>query len=130
MESFREALEDMVWQFAHRGVKGGKSVMHTGGLSALEGAFIALGWDDPKYVEDMDGSICDVDGCAEWVVAQGGMWREEGYWCLCRDHSRAYREGKHQPEMKQRALDREASRGEDGCLPSVRGNEVESDIEL
>ena len=121
MNRYKEALESMVWQFAHRDTKDNKSIMWTGGLSALEEAFEALGWDDPKYFEDMDGVICDVEGCAEWVEAQGGMWRETGYWCLCRDHSRSYREGKPQPKMKQRAIDRETSRGEDGCLPIPKG---------
>ena len=111
------ALEGMAWQFAHRGTKNGKSVMHTGGLSALEHAFRVLGWDDPRYFDDIDGAICDTWGCAEWVEAQGGMWAETGYWCLCRIHSDAFRKGKPQPKMKQRAIDREASRGEDGCLP-------------
>lgn len=125
MSKYKEALEYMVWQFGHKGVKDKKSIIWTGGLSALEGAFEALGWDDPHYVEDYDGGICDVEGCAGcdvegcagWVVAQGGMWRETGYWCLCSKHSQAHRDGKPQPKMKQRAIDREASRGSDGCLP-------------
>ena len=116
MNKYKDALEEMVWQFAYRGVKNGKSVLHTGGLSALETAFTALGWSDPKYFDDVEG-ICDVEGCPGWVEAQGGMWRETGYWCLCREHSHAYREGEPQPKMKQRAIDREASRGDDGCLP-------------
>jgi len=117
MNKYKDALEEMVCQFAHRGVKDGKSVLHTGGLSALETAFTALGWSDPKNLEDRDGDTCDVEGCAAWVETQGGMWRESGYWCLCREHSYAYRKGEPQPKMKQRAVDREASRGEDGCLP-------------
>lgn len=117
MNKYRDALEDMVWQFAHRGTKNGKSILWTGGLSTLGYAFDVLGWSDPKYFEDMDDCICDVKDCAEWVVAQGGMWRETGYWCLCSNHSRAHREGKVQPEMKQRAVEREARRGDDGCLP-------------
>ena len=118
MNKYKDALEEMVWQFAYRGIKNGKSVMHTGGLSALEGAFEALDWSDPKFFEDMDGAICDVNGCPGWVVAQGGMWEETGYWCLCGEHSQTHREGKPQPEMKQRAIDREASRDADGRLPS------------
>lgn len=117
MSKYKDALEDMVWQFAYRGIRDGKSIMWTGGLSALEGAFGALGWDSPKYFEDMNGVICDVEGCPGWVVAQGGMWRETGYWCLCSDHSRVHQEGKPQPQMKTRAIKREASRGKDGCLP-------------
>ena len=117
MNKYKKALEEMVWQFAYRGVKRRAPVLHTGGLSALEGAFEALGWDDPHYVEDFDGGICDVDGCPEWVVAQGGSWVDTGYWCLCRDHCQQARGGKAQPVMKLRAINRENSRGEDGCLP-------------
>jgi hypothetical protein len=43
----REALGDMVWQFAYDGVKGGVAVLSTGGLSALEHAFRVLGLPDP-----------------------------------------------------------------------------------
>jgi len=116
MNKYKEALEDMVWQFGHKDVEDKKSIIWTGGLSALEQAFKALSWDDPHYVEDYDGGICDVDGCAGWVVAQGGMWQETGYWCLCGKHSQSYRDGKPKPRMKQRAIDREASRGLDRCL--------------
>ena len=118
--NLKEALEEMVWQFAYRGVKGKKSILHTGGLSALESAFEALGWPDPKPIDDFDGGICDVKGCLEWVVAQGGIWRETGYWCLCAKHSNGSREGKPQPEMKSRAIKREASRDINGILPLKR----------
>ena len=118
MNEYKEALEDMVWQFAHRGTKGGKSILWTGGQSALEHAFGVLDYHDPKFIDDIDGCICDVEDCPEWVEAQGGMWANTGYWCLCRIHSDAYRKGKPQPGMKQRAIDREASRNpETGCLP-------------
>jgi hypothetical protein len=121
--SYKEALEGMVWQFAYRSVgKDNKSILWTGGLSALEGAFEALGWDNPKIIPDTDGVICDVEGCSEWVEAQGGMWADTGYWCLCAKHSGSCRKGNPQPQMKQRALAREASRGEDGCLSTgLRG---------
>ena len=109
-DKYREALESMVWQFALRDIKNGKSILWSGCQSALEYAFEVLGWDDPKIIDDIDGSICDVEGCPGWVVAQGGMWADTGYWCLCDKHSSASREGKPQPRMKQRALDREAKR--------------------
>ena len=118
MKEYKEALEGMVWQFAYRSVnKDNKSILWTGGTSALEYAFIALSWQDPHIVEDFDGGICDVEGCAGWVVAQGGMWVETGYWCLCDKHSGASRRGQVQPKMKARAIKREASRDENGCLP-------------
>ena len=106
------ALESMVWQFSYRGTKNGKSILYTGGLSALEEAFSALGWSDPKYFneDEIANCICDVKGCAGWVAAQGGMWSETGYWCLCTEHCEDYRLGKPQPQMKQRAINRENSR--------------------
>lgn len=113
VNTYKEALESMVWQFAYRGVKDNKPILWTAGLSALEEAFDALGWDNPKYFEDTDGVICDVKGCQDWVSNQGFNWHDTGYWCLCSKHG-FYKES--QPAMKQRALDREASRGEDGCL--------------
>lgn len=51
-DTLREALEDMVYQFAHDCVKGGQPALWTGGLSALEDAFEALGWDDPYVIPD------------------------------------------------------------------------------
>jgi len=109
MNNYKAALEDMVWQFAYRGVKNGKSVLYTAGLSALELAFEALGWSDPKYFEDMDGAICDVEGCAGWVTSGGINWRETGYWCLCHEHGFSK---EPQPKMKQRAMDKEARKKE------------------
>ena len=118
MNKYKDALEGMVWQFAHRGVRDNKPILWTGGLSALEDAFEVLGWTDPKYFEDME-DICDVEGCMEWVVSQGTGWAETGYWCLCREHSQSSRIDP-QPKMKQRAMDREASRDERGYLPMER----------
>jgi len=43
----REALLNMINQFAYRGTKDGVNVIHTGGLSALEDAFSAIGLSDP-----------------------------------------------------------------------------------
>ena len=118
MDNYKEALEEMVWQFAHRSVgKGNKSILWSGGLSALERAFKALGWDNPKVIPDTDGLICDVKRCSGWVEAQGGMWADTGYWCLCAEHSASCRRGNPQPQMKQRAMAREASRDETGRLP-------------
>lgn len=110
---YKDALEDMVWQFAYR--RGGP-YLSTGGLSALEHGFEVLGWEDPHEVADGD-HLCDVEGCYNFTVAQGGMWAETGYWMLCDEHSAEYRQGELQPKMKERSIKREASRGEDGCLP-------------
>ena len=49
-DELKEALADMVNQFAYEGTKNGEGVMRTGGLSALEDAFVALGLSDPITV--------------------------------------------------------------------------------
>ena len=56
-DELREALAAMVDQFAYEGTKNGEGVMHTGGLSALEGAFYALGLSDPITVLDFEAAI-------------------------------------------------------------------------
>jgi len=122
MNKVKEALESMVWQFGHKGVKNGEPIIWTGGLSALEEAFEALGWEDPKFVEDSD-AICDVEGCAEWVVSQGIAWEDTGYWLVCSEHATQARGNKPQPQMKQRAINREARRDPiTRILPFTRGD--------
>jgi hypothetical protein len=56
-DKLREALADMVWQFAYRGTYEGRENLHTGGLSALESAFDALGLSDPITVLDFEAAI-------------------------------------------------------------------------
>ena len=56
-DELREALISMMWQFAYYGTKNNVAVMHTGGLSALEDAFVALGLSDPITVEDFEAAI-------------------------------------------------------------------------
>jgi len=104
-----DVLEEMVWQFAYDGIKDNKLVLHTGGLSALKGAFEELGWDDPHFYKDTDGVTCDVKDCFKRGVTGGINWSETGYWLLCNEHSSSKRK---QPKMKQRAVDRENSRDE------------------
>ncbi len=53
---WKDALEDMVEQFAYSGTDHGKPCLSTGGLSALEHAFGVLGWDDPHVVEEAQNS--------------------------------------------------------------------------
>lgn len=102
-----EALEDMVYQFGYRGVKDNRPMITTGGLSALESAFEALGWDDPHYVPE-DGNTCDVAGCMTDITS-GEFW-EDMYLRLCFAHSRMKREGKKRPKIKDYAIKREANR--------------------
>ena len=56
-DELREALADMVSQFAYRGTYEGRENLHTGGLSALESAFDALGISDPITVLDFEAAI-------------------------------------------------------------------------
>ena len=57
-----EALIDMVNQFAYRGTYEGRENLHTGGLSALESAFDALGLSDPITVLDFEAAIKNTEG--------------------------------------------------------------------
>ena len=79
----RETLEDMAWQFAYPGSKDGRLVLSSGGLSALEGAFEALGWPDPKPCPERE---CEAAGC--YKEATTGTSTDDGYKRLCFDHYR------------------------------------------
>jgi hypothetical protein len=50
-DELRETVEDLVRQFAYRTSVDGVPAYTAGGLSALEGAFAVLGWDDP-HIDD------------------------------------------------------------------------------
>jgi len=91
-----EALVDMVYQFAYRGMQDNKRIFMTGGLSALEGAFYVLGWDDPHFVGDEHG--CEIAGCERWSGCVGAYPRSLakpglespsmiGFGFLCSEHS-------------------------------------------
>jgi len=60
-DELRELLVDMVNQFAYRGTYEGRENLHTGGLSALESAFDALGISDPITVLDFEAAIKNTD---------------------------------------------------------------------
>lgn len=83
-DEYKEALEDMVWQFAYKADGKGRKppVMFTGGLSALEHAFDVLDWPDPKPCPE---SSCDIKGCQRWPGI--GQPRPNGdYWNICGAH--------------------------------------------
>ena len=62
---------------------------------------------------------CDVNGCEGEGCSGGNAWRDTGYWTVCSKHADMYREGKQQPKMKKKAIDRENSRDkETGYLPN------------
>lgn len=84
VDNLREALADMVNQFAYKSDGKGRKppVMFTGGLSALEGAFYELGYPDPKPCPE---SSCDIKGCQRWPGV--GQPRPDGdYWWICGTH--------------------------------------------
>lgn len=61
---------------------------------------------------------CDVEGCENEGCCGGTDWRESGYWTICMEHSKDFREGKPQPKMKPEAIEREKSRDpKTGLLP-------------
>jgi hypothetical protein len=78
-EELREALEDMVCQFAYwsDGVGG----YTTGGLSALEDAFEVLGWSNPHPAPE---ACCDELGCKR--RADCGWPSPTGYRRTCGEH--------------------------------------------
>lgn len=83
--NWRDVVEDMVFQFAYRDNDNERRWLSAGGLSALEYAFEALGWDDPHYIET-DG--CEHPGCARWSTC--GTPTPDGYKRLCSEHGRAH----------------------------------------
>lgn len=77
-QELREALEDMVHQFAYYT----NGAFITGGLSALEDAFHALGWEDPHPAPEY---ACARPGCGD----RGDCGRPTatgGYEWLCAEH--------------------------------------------
>ena len=76
----REALEDMVYQFAYWSDSVGG--LWTGGLLALEEAFDVLGWEDPKPMPELR---CERPGCMGRFTCG---WKNEAgeYQRTCGDH--------------------------------------------
>lgn len=77
-KQIREALESMVNQYAV--VDSGK--IHTGGMSALEEAFDALGIDDPSPAPSH--LLCDEPGCGNANTC--GFPGTQGYRRTCSEH--------------------------------------------
>lgn len=80
----KDVVEDLVYQF---GVKNNNGTVWTGGLSALEGAFDFLGWNDDPHPVDA-GMLCDEPGCKAWISC--GTPTSTGYRSTC---------GKHAPRL-------------------------------
>lgn len=85
-EKLRDALEGMVLQFAYWSNSAGG--YWTGGLSTLEDAFDALGWDEPHpYPEDRcDEKDCMKQATCGWPTRPGGTGLNGGYRRTCSDH--------------------------------------------
>ena len=81
IEELHAALESMTLQFAYRTLVRRRRNLNTGGLSALEEAFEALGWDDPHFVPE---GKCEDPACRKW--ASCGTPTPDGYKRLCYDH--------------------------------------------
>jgi hypothetical protein len=79
--AIKEALIDMVWQFANEASIEGKVYLTAGGLSALEEAFDALGWHDPYAAPERQ---CMFPGCDQ--PATCGTPTVDGYKRLCFKH--------------------------------------------
>jgi len=116
MNKYKEALESMVWQFGYRGLRGKRQMIYSGGLSALEEAFDALGWDNPHYVKFNYMITCNIKGCHGWAVSGlcwGGM-----YLRLCDEHTNEQFKGKECPPIKESVVKRESKRDPvTGILP-------------
>lgn len=73
------ALADMVYQFA--GWHDSKGGYMTNGLSALEGAFATLCWDEPHICKEAQ---CDEPGCKKQRTC--GWPSDRGYRNTCSEH--------------------------------------------
>jgi len=79
----------------------------------------------PREEYDPYFGWCDVEGCNNEASSGGTCWRSSGYWWVCSNHADDFRDGKAQPKMKQKAIDKENSRDKEaGYLPSVDNEEV------
>lgn len=97
LEHLKEVLEDMAAQFAYRTVIKKKRYLATGGLSALEDCFDALGWKDP-HSADKILSGCDYPGCNEFATC--GTPTSNGYKHCCGDHFSFFNDGKIESDAK------------------------------
>ena len=88
--TLRAALESMVNQFAYDNDRG---EYHTGGLSALEEAFDALGWDDPHPMPAE--LLCDESGCNRRSTC--GWKSTTGYRRTCGEHYLLLAATAHEP---------------------------------
>jgi hypothetical protein len=118
MNDLREALESMVYQYGYQVTINKKPAIIAGGMSALESAFSALGWDDPHFINE-EGNTCEVAGCLH-PISSGTNWGKY-YLMLCHKHASMSFKKKRRPKVKQYAIERELTRDKiTGFLPSVK----------
>lgn len=85
IEALAAALADVVHQFGYEAVQDGQPAITTGGLSALEGAFEALGWADPYVIPNPIWCDAPVEPrCPNRTTS--GTPTPEGYKRFCQDH--------------------------------------------
>ena len=77
----KEIIEGLLYQFAYQGEKGGRAMLWTGGMSALERAFDFIGWDNPHFVPEME---CEIEGCHSF--ADCGLSTPNGVIQVCTNH--------------------------------------------
>lgn len=83
-QNLLENVRDLVEQFAYKITNKGRAAYTTGGLSALEAGFAALGWDDPRPAPECE---CQHPDCHEWATC--GTPTKDGYKFLCYHHYEA-----------------------------------------
>jgi len=54
----REIIESLCYQFGYQTYKNGVPCLGSAGLSALEDAFVILGWENPHPVPEMACELC------------------------------------------------------------------------
>ena len=81
-DDYKNALEDMVWQFAYKSNGKGRrpASLFTGGLSALEHAFGVLGYKDPQPAPEGE---CIVKGCRNWATCGTPKGAKNGQYLSC-----------------------------------------------
>jgi hypothetical protein len=85
LDEQREVIEGLVYQFGYEGRSmNGNPTLWTGGLSALESAFAALGWAGANH--EIPESRCDTPGCDK--RADCGWPSPTGYRRTCGLHMR------------------------------------------
>jgi len=94
-KKYKDALEDMVRQFANTGSHGGIACYNTGGLSALEYAFEVLGWSEPYPCPEHQ---CQYPKCGEYATC--GIPTNIGYKRACGKHYTEYSKKKYQALIK------------------------------